>query len=432
MKSGICIKTYGCSANISESESMAGLLHEAGFRMTDNEKHADLIILNMCTVKGERSAKRELRKSVRNNPGKKFIVSGCITKELIDFIRKEFSNRKISLVNTYNIDCIVDAVKKTLKGEQAEHLRPRKTIKTGLPKSRFNDVISIIPIASGCTSYCAYCSVKLIKGHIYSYLFEAIFDEVKQSVNDGCKEIWLTSQDNSAFGIDRVKKCQLARLLRDIVKIDGDFLVRIGMMNPNNLLDVLDETVDAFMADKIFKFIHIPVQSGNQRILDAMKRDYTVDDFKRVIAAFRKKIPDVTLSTDVIVGFPGETNEEFMDTIRLIREIKPDILNISRFQARPGTPAAGMKQIHGRETKNRSRIMTREFKRIAEKVNKAWLGWQGEILIDEKGKDRTLIGRNYAYRPVIISGNKKLKLGDKVKVKIKKTTVYDLRADTID
>ena len=198
------------------------------------------------------------------------------------------------------------------------------------------------------------------------------------------------------------------------------------MLNPNHVIEFLDELIEIYKSDKIFKFLHIPVQSGNNEILKAMKRKYTVEQFKEIIDKFKKEIPEITIATDIICGFPGETEEQFYDSLELIKQIKPSVLNISRFWPRPKTKAAEMEnQIHSKETKKRSTLMTDIFHNIARMQNERWLGWQGDVLIDEKGKDETWIGRNFAYKPVIVEGN--YKLGDIVNVKIKKVTPFDLR-----
>jgi len=180
----------------------------------------------------------------------------------------------------------------------------------------------------------------------------------------------------------------------------------------------------------VFKFLHVPVQSGNDKILGLMKRNYKVEDFKKIISEFRKSIPNLTVSTDIICGFPTETEQQFNDSLELVKEIKPDVLNISRFHARAMTEAAKMEgQIDGGTTKNRSRLLTDIFTNIARMNNEKWLNWQGEILIDENGKHDTWVGRNSSYKPVIVRGD--VKLGDLIKVKIKNITPYDLRGEII-
>jgi MiaB/RimO family radical SAM methylthiotransferase len=199
------------------------------------------------------------------------------------------------------------------------------------------------------------------------------------------------------------------------------------MLNPNHVYKFLDKLIEIYKSDKIFKFLHIPVQSGNNEILKSMKRRYTAEQFKEIIEKFKKAIPEITIATDIICGFPGETEQQFYDSLELIKQIKPDVLNISRFWPRPKTQAALMdNQVHGNETKRRSTLMTDIFQNISRMQNEKWLNWQGEILIDEKGKDNTFIGRNFAYKPVIVQGNHKL--GDRINVKIQKITSHDLRA----
>jgi MiaB-like tRNA modifying enzyme len=288
-----------------------------------------------------------------------------------------------------------------------------------------NKVIGIVPIASGCVDHCAYCSVKLIKGHIYSYPQERIIEEVKNNLKEGCKEIWITSQDNGAYGLDD-GKYKLIELMKEILKIRGDFKIRLGMLNPRHALKMLDGLIEIYQDNKMFKFIHLPVESGNNEILTLMRRKYNVFEFKDMIDKLRSKIENITIATDMIVGFPGESEIQFHDSLQLIAEIKPEILNISRFHPRPNTRAFKMKQIDAWKVKNRSREMTRLFNKIAEKENKKWLGWEGEVLIDGRGKYGTFIGRNFAYRQVVLRGN--FNLGDKVKVRVKETTVHDLRA----
>jgi MiaB/RimO family radical SAM methylthiotransferase len=229
------------------------------------------------------------------------------------------------------------------------------------------------------------------------------------------KEIWLTAQDTGCYGKGTIDN--LAFLVRSIAALDGDFMIRVGMANPNHIRRMLGQLIEAFKHPKVFKFLHIPVQSGNNEILKKMNRRYYVGDFKSIVEAFREEIPEMTIATDVICGFPGETKEQFMDTAKLISEIKPDVVNISRFWPRPGTEAAEMKgQIHGQETKNRSTYIKSTFEWTAFQSNKEWRKWEGEIMISDRGKDDTWLGRNYCYKLVVVEGN--LKIGDKVKVRI--------------
>lgn len=421
----IYIENYGCSANKSNAEIMAGLLERAGcIVLTDSSsvKDADIIIINTCIVKGPTEIKVIKRIKELVKEGKKLIVSGCMPEAEYELV-KEIAPDAI-LVGPQHVKEIVKAAdiiinkkkKKDFIGEQHE-------IKLCLPKKRYNKIIDIVQIAEGCDSHCSYCITRFAKGKLFSYPAEKIIEEVNAAVREGCKEIWLTSQDNASY------EHGLPDLLQDISNLKGKFFVRVGMMNPDNVLKILPELVEAFKNEKVFKFIHIPVQSGNDEILRLMNRDYKADDFKKLIAEFRKEIPKITVSTDIICGFPTETEEQFNDSIKLINDIKPDIINISRFWPRPGTMAEKMKQHPSWLTKERSRKLTEVFNKIALEKNRAWLGWKGKVLIDEKGKPgtNTWLGRNYCYKPVVVKAAKNMGLGNIVDVEVKGATGYDLR-----
>lgn len=423
MATNICIKTYGCSANFAESEMMAGELKEADFNIVDKIEDAFVVILNICTVKGDDSALKEIKKTKEEHPYKKIIIAGCIPKHLIEQI-KELAP-EASLVNTHNISKIVSVVEETIHENPVSVLASNKKPKINLLRLRKNPVIGIVPIATGCIGRCAYCSVKQIKGDLISYPPEMIIEETRRCIKDRCKEIWITAQDTGCYGIDI--GTNISELLNQIVEIPGDFKIRLGMANPKSVLQNLEELIKVFRHEKMFKFLHIPVQSGNNAVLKSMNRPYEAEDFKQIIKRFREEIPDITIATDIIVGFPGETEEQFRDSLLLIDQVKPDVLNISRFAARPGTPAEKREgQIPGGEIKERSRKTSSQFEWTAFSQNRKWKHWEGEILIDEHGKDSTLIGRNHAYKPIIVSGD--FVLGQTIKVRITDTTKYDLRA----
>jgi len=208
-------------------------------------------------------------------------------------------------------------------------------------------------------------------------------------------------------------------------------MIRVGMMNPNHALRILPELIDSFKDKKIFNFLHLPVQSGDNEILKKMNRRYTVEEFKKVVEAFRKEIPDLTLSTDIICGFPGEDSKAFENTLRLVEEIKPDVINISRFFPRPKTPAERMEQLDVKLIKSRSRRLSEIAKRISLERNRRWLGWEGEILIDEKGKGFSWIGRNLAYKPIVVKSKEDL-IDKFLKVKVIKAFPTYLEAEIID
>jgi MiaB/RimO family radical SAM methylthiotransferase len=233
------------------------------------------------------------------------------------------------------------------------------------------------------------------------------------------REFWLTSQDTACYGRDI--GTNLAELLWVLCDVEGDFKIRVGMMTPNMALDILEDLIQAFTSDKIFKFVHLPVQSGDDNVLKKMRRFYSVAEFKKIVDTFRDNFPELTLATDIICGFPSESEEAFGKTLKLIREVKPDIVNVSKFFARPGTAAAEMPNSLPRpEIKRRSTVAAELARAIAFERNQRWIGLSGEVLVDEVGKaSSSWVGRNFAYKPIIVKCADNL-LGKIVKVKVVK------------
>jgi len=243
---------------------------------------------------------------------------------------------------------------------------------------------------------------------------------MRQDLIAGAKEFWITSQDVACYGRDIGGN--LADLLENIVNIEGDFRVRVGMMTPNMIADITGNLVSVFKNTKIFKFVHLPVQSGDDSVLKRMNRYYNVQQFKDIVNTFRTAFPEIALATDVICGFPGETQEAFENTLKLINEVKPDIVNVSKFFPRPKTAASFMQSelVERPEIKHRSAAAAELAKRISMERNQRWVGWIGEVLIDEKGKvPGTWIGRNFAYKTVTVKGSRNL-LGERLQIKVVK------------
>ena len=417
--------TQGCSSNARESEIMMGLLNNSGHNIVNDENNSDVNVVNICTVKGDTTALREIRRLKKLHGDKKLIVAGCITESIVPKIRNIDEN--ISFVNTHNLGRIAAVVENSVNGMALELLDKRYEQKVNLPSVRKNPVVGIVPILNGCNYFCTFCSTKLVKGKLFSYPMDAIRQDVKEHLKAGCKEIWITSNDNGAYMVEQGGKQKIAELLEQVLSVPVDFKLRLGMMNPGNTMTILEELIEIYKHPKMFKFLHIPVQSGNNEILKIMNRKYYAEDFVNVVDAFRKEIPEITVSTDIIVGFPSETEEQFEDSLNLIKKIRPDVLNLSRYAARDGTIAAKMKQLSTNTLKQRSRLMTSLYRQIALENNKKWIGWEGRILIDEKGKENSWIGRNYCYKPVIVKGD--FKLGDEINIKIREVTPFDLRGE---
>ena len=421
----IHLKSYGCSANLADAEIAKGQLTQEGHQFVDTPEEADINIIVTCVVKTptEQKVSKELRQLEAS--GKPLIVAGCMPKSMTQQVSKLVPSA--SLVGPDDIEHITEAVEHTLNGERVTYIEGKATDRTCLPRVRENKLIHIAPISSGCLGNCSYCIVKFARGHLYSFPADKIVEDVRSALADGCKEIWVTAEDTATYDDNGVK---LPELLDRITALPGDFRVRVGMTTPNSFSKILPEMLKSMESPKLYKFIHIPIQAGNDQILQAMRRRYTVQDFKKVVTDLRAVIPEIGISTDIICGFPGETPEQFQDSLDLVQWLRPDVLNINRFWERPGTDAAKMpNRLHGRDKKERSREMTRLWKEVAVDVGKRWIGWEGDILVTEHGKQGTKVGRNYVYKAIAVKTD--APLGSFVRVKVKKSGVGYLVADEI-
>ncbi len=415
----VYVKSYGCSANLADSQVLAGCLTKAGYKLARSASTANMVIYNTCAVKGP-TENRVIDALKRIPPDKKVIVAGCLP--LINFERLSREVRFNGAVGPSVGDKIADVVRRVVAGEKVVDLDAAKTAKPSLnlPKLRSNRVVSVLPVSYGCLGSCAYCCVVFARGRLRSYTVQEVTERLRGDLAAGAKEFWVTSQDAACYGKDI--GTNLAVLLKALGDVEGDFHIRVGMMTPNLAADILDDLIEAFRSSRVFKFVHLPVQSGDDEVLRRMRRFYTVQDFSKVVDVFREAFPEITLATDVICGFPGETREAFGNTLKLISEVKPDIVNVSKFFARPRTAAAEMRNglVEPGEIKRRSSEAAKLVKQVSLERNQRWVGWSGEVLVDEKGKVAgSWIGRNFAYKPVTMKSSAEL-LGKTLQVKVEK------------
>ena len=418
----IYLNSYGCSANKADAEIAKGSLKENGHTFVTDPSEADINIIMTCVVKTptEQKVSKELRQLWAS--GKPLIVAGCMPKSMTEKVKLLVPSA--SLVGPDDIEHIQEAVTQTLNGEQVSYIEGDATDRTCLPRIRENKLIHIAPISTGCLGNCSYCIVKFARGHLYSFPATKIVQDIRSAIEDDCREVWVTAEDTATYDDNGV---MLPELLDMITAIEGDFRVRVGMTTPNQLEPVLDDMLESLKSPKLYQFIHIPIQAGNDEILAKMRRKYTVLEFKDVVNRLREAYPDIGISTDIICGFPGETMTQFQDSLGLIKWLRPDVLNINRFWERPGTDAAKMPgRLHGRDTKERSRIMTKLWKEIAVDVGKKWISWEGEILLTEHGKKGTKVGRNFAYKAIALKTD--APLGSYVRVRVKESRVGYLTA----
>jgi threonylcarbamoyladenosine tRNA methylthiotransferase CDKAL1 len=388
------IETYGCTANLGNSQDLARALEDMG-HIPSTLEEADAVIVNTCAVteKTERKVVRRLRLL----QGERLIVAGCLSVAVPESIRAISCRERLGLLNRSSaagISGIFNNNNKLLHGSSPDAL-PHDT-------SQLADLCAVVNISEGCNGSCSYCIVTKARGNLLSRRVEDVVAEVEKLVALGTVEVQITAQDTAAYGSDI--GTNLGKLLERLVEIPGDFRLRVGMMNPNSALLIRDQLIKAYQSPKIYRFLHIPVQSGSDEILRSMGRRYSAASFLELVCAFRYAIPDITIITDVIVGFPGETEEDFTETLDLVKRLQPDKVNITRFSARPGTPAARLYDMPDRIKKDRSREMTRLWLKIAAERNRKYEGEVLEARITERGRDGTMKGRAENYLGIVIKG----------------------------
>ena len=413
----IFVESYGCSASFADSEMISGLALNGGHTLVDDSSESDLNIVVTCSVKDATANKMIHRiKSLKTKP---LIVAGCLPKAEKTTVEKFTENA--SLLGPNALGKTLQVINSTLMGKKQIALEDSDVSKVGLPKVRLNPIVGIVEIASGCLSECTFCQTKLSKGDLSSYRLGDIVRQVQTEIKEGCKEVWLTSTDNGCYGFDI--GTDLPSLVNAVTEIPGDFMIRIGMMNPMYMPRIKENLIRSFNNNKIFKFLHIPVQSGSDKVLHDMKRGHTVETFREIVNKAKETFGDFTISTDIIVGFPSETEEDFQKTVRLLDETRPDVVNLSKYSARPGTDAAELKQIDVIEVKRRSKIIFEQINKIAIENNKKWIGWRGNVVFDEKTEDG-IKGRNFAYKPVFVRDQ--VDIGESHTIEITNVTINSL------
>lgn len=366
----IYYEKYGCTLNQAETEHVVQNYLDSGGVLVNSPGEADLIILGTCVVIKHTENHMVSRIMELSKLNKRMIIYGCLP-----------AARGEILCKMKHVNSILP-----------------KEFTLNISNPLFVNHVSI-PIAQGCTGHCTYCISKLARGTLKSYREEIIVEKVKEAVKRGIKEIRLTALDAAAYGKDI--KTNLQSLLERINNLEGDFRIRVGMMEPSNVLDILDDLLESFKSEKIFKFFHIPVQSGDDSVLRLMGRDYSVDDFIHIVDTIRKNFQHYTLSTDIIVGFPGENEYTFRKTYELARATMPDIMNITRYSPREGTVAFAWKPVKSYISKDWSKKLTDLHREISEKRNAELRGKKFIALVTEKGK-QGYMARTDGYRPVII------------------------------
>jgi threonylcarbamoyladenosine tRNA methylthiotransferase CDKAL1 len=368
----VYIETYGCRYNFGDTAKLKEILRHQDCTLDPSDDRADAVIINTCTVIA--ATERRMLRRLSRFRDRELYVTGCMPMVQQDAIRAVCSPVIIPPQSIHD----------SYQGLGTVGPEP----------------LGIVQIAQGCCGHCTYCVTRIARGALKSYPVQEILSRIHAFIRQGAVEIQLTAQDVSAWGRDTGTSC--ADLLTVCAETPGTFRLRVGMMNPATLLPVLDDMVEAFAHERIFKFIHIPVQSGSDRVLNAMGRGYCSEEFEQVVEAFRKKYPDLTLATDMIVGFYGETERDFLESLALLDRIRPNKVNITRFSKRPFTVIGSGKELSDSEKKDRSRIMNARAGQIYHAINAPLLGRTMPFIVTERIRDGSVMARTPSYLGIVL------------------------------
>ena len=407
----VYIKTFGCTLNKYDSLKIIDRLLKNGHEIVDNLFDSDVVVINTCGVKKQTEDKviSYIKKVKRDGFNKKLIIAGCLP--IINKSRLVKETGVTSMYGPYELEKIVSEVD---GGGSITQLASLDSIP--LNKKVINIVNFPMGVSSGCLDNCSFCATKIARGVVRSMGLDNVMRMMSFYIRCGVKEFLLTSTDLGAYGIDLKPRVNIIDLLKSIDRIDGSFIVRIGMMNPRWVHKWLEDFIEIFSNSyKFYHFMHIPVQSGSDELLKIMRRGHGVEEYIESVKMLRRELGErFAISTDIIVGHPGESDTDFHLTLELIKESRPDYINISKFFPRPGTLSKSMRKIPTHIIKERSIELSRLADNILLERNRLWTGWSGPVLVNEYGIGETYMARNYAYKIFVVQSNNhlKLKLGD--------------------
>ncbi|MEM3364967.1 MAG: tRNA (N(6)-L-threonylcarbamoyladenosine(37)-C(2))-methylthiotransferase [Candidatus Methanomethyliaceae archaeon] len=411
----VYIKTFGCASNKAESGLIRRVLIKDGFELVSSVDEADAVVVNTCTVRKETDLKVMMFLSKIRN--KKVVVTGCTAAAQPALISENYP-----MYSIVSPDC-PSMISTALKKEERSIFLVKDSLMME-PVPYRHGVKSTIVVSRGCLGECSYCIVRVAKGRLRSISPDVIKRNVVKAVKAKAYEIRLTAQDIGVYGIDI--GTDLPSLLDSLVRVDGCFRLRVGMFKPSSVKDFLNKLVEVYKSEKIYKFIHVPVQSGSDAVLERMKRGYDVNTFKRVIEEFRKNFPNITIFTDIIVGFPGEDDLEFDETCMLLKEIKPDKTHIARYSPRPHTAAASMPQVPESIKKRRSAILHQIVQEIQMEKNNAWVGKTVKATVVDLYLKGGMIARTDEYKTIAIPGCNPTLIGQRVELCVEGATPFYL------
>lgn len=427
--------TFGCQMNERDSEILFGFLTQMGYEKTEQEAEADLVLFNTCCIREKAESKvlshlGELKKLKQHNPEMIIGVCGCMMQQqgMADLIRSSAPHVDL-IFGTHNLHLFPQYIYDLYqgKGKQIAVLEKEEAVQEGLPSYREYPFKALVNIIYGCNNFCTYCIVPYVRGRERSRKQADIIQEVRRLVADGVIEITLLGQNVNSYGLDLQDGTTFAGLLRELDQIEGLRRIRYMTSHPKDLTEELVKTIAE--SSKVCDHFHLPVQSGSTRVLGLMNRRYTKEDYLRLIEMIRRYVPNASISTDIIVGFPGETEEDFLETVDLVQQVKFDSAFTFVYSKRTGTPAARMEDLVTlEEKKERLQRLNDVLSEISRDINDKLQDSVVEVLVEgpSKTNEKMLTGRTTTNKTVIFAGEPSL-IGQIVNVHVTEAQTWVLK-----
>ncbi|MGI6227249.1 MAG: tRNA (N6-isopentenyl adenosine(37)-C2)-methylthiotransferase MiaB [Peptococcales bacterium] len=430
------IQTFGCQMNERDTEVLSGMLKKMGYQKSDNREKSDIILFNTCCVREKAENKvlsylGELKDLKSQNPDLIIGVCGCMVQQkgMTDLIRRSAPHVEL-LFGTHNIHELPDLIENILasRNPQISVWNSEGEIKENLPSDRESPFKALVNITYGCNNYCTYCIVPYVRGKERSRLPQHIVQEINSLVNEGVIEVMLLGQNVNSYGKDFTEnKVDFADLLEMVNDIEGIERIRYMTSHPRDFSDKLIKTIAS--CNKVSKHFHLPVQAGSNNILKKMNRGYTRESYLELIQKIRQYHPNAVITTDIIVGFPGETEDDFLETLDLVEKVRFDSAFTFIYSKRTGTPAAKFKdQVPMEVKKERIQRLNEQINVISHEINQDYLHKKVEVLVEgpSKTNENILTGRTDGNKTVIFSGDIK-HIGKIVSVLITETQTWILK-----
>lgn len=429
--------TYGCQMNESDSERYAGQLESLGYRRTEDMDMADVILLNTCCVRETAEGKilgkiGELKHVKQHNPNLIIAVTGCMAQEWQDRLFERAPHIDL-VIGTHNIHKLIELIRER-QAKSGHYLEADMTVPAfhDLPTKRFQKFFAWVPIMNGCNKFCTYCIVPYVRGREVSRPIADIVREIEEIAKEGYKEITLLGQNVNSYGLDLKDGTDFSALLQAVDRIGGIERVRYMTSHPKDMtFAMIDAIADS---KKVVNHMHLPIQSGSDELLKKMNRGYTVDQYMELVEYARKRIPDLVLTTDIIVGFPGETEEMFCQTLDLLKRVQYDMAYTFIYSPRTGTPAAKMDHQIPQEEKSRRLQRLMDVQNVYSlQLNQAMEHKEYEVIVEgpTKNDENHWFGRTTGNKMIIWEHDGSAAVGDTVKVAVDKGQTWVLKGHLI-